>query len=106
MPPAAPQTNTAAQSMVTISIELLLPKIIVIAHQAQAGDARQDHRDQHQGAGALFESAAHFLDGEDDTRQRRVEGRGDARRRARQIRPRALPIPPHLPHFSMIAAPT
>ena len=58
---------------------------------AERGQAGGDDRANDQAARARLERAAHFLDPEDDSGQRRVEGRRHARRRSRQQKP-ALPI--------------
>ena len=71
-------------------------EIVVIAHQTQRGDTGQDHRDQHQAGIALFEGAAHFLDGKDDARQRRVEGCRHTGRRACQDQSALAHHPPDL----------
>ena len=71
-----------------------LAEIGVVADQAQRGCPGDDHRGEHGARGAGFEGMAEFLDGEDDSGQRRVERGGDARgsagqhQRAAQFQPR------------------
>jgi hypothetical protein len=63
----------------------------VVADQRERGQAGGNHRGDDQAAGAGLEGAAHLLDAEHDAGQRRVEGGGDAGRRAGQDQPGLAP---------------
>ena len=57
-------------------------EIDIVAHQPQADETRDHHRDHHQHRDFLFERGGQFLDGKGDPGQRGVERRGNPCRAA------------------------
>lgn len=70
---------------------------MVAAGKAERGKTGDDDSGKYETIGAGLIGAAHLLDSEDDPRQRRVEGGGNAGRRARKNEARACTVGPSRP---------
>src|SRR5579862_1984244 len=66
-------------------------EIGIVADQRERSESGRNHAADNEAARAALEGAAHFLDAEDDARERRVEGSGDAGRCSDQDEPGLAP---------------
>ena len=86
-PPRTAQIGSASQARAERNTRIGGAEISIIADDAERGEAGGDDRAEDEAAGPRLEGAAQFLDAEDDAGERRIEGRGNARRGAREQKP-------------------